>query len=61
MKQHTDKERIDWLESQRKGYGNGWVVRESDSGRGMRIHETSREDAKPTLREAIDAAMEAAR
>lgn len=51
-----DSERIDWLQAQKKGYGNGWIVRDSTRGRGMRLHETSRGGAQPTVRAAIDAA-----
>lgn len=53
-----DKNRIDFLEASTKGYGLGWIFRESVTGRGMRLHETSLPEAKPSVREAIDAAME---
>ena len=52
-----DTERLDWLQAQSKGYGNGWVCRNSISGRGMRLHETGGE-AAGDVRAAIDAAME---
>ena len=52
----ADKARLDFLQEQTKGY-YGWILRESSQGRGMRLHETSQEGAKPTVREAIDAAM----
>lgn len=57
MSEITDTERLDWLQAQAIGYGNGWLARESTTGRGFRLHETEHEDAKPTVREAIDAAM----
>jgi len=49
-----DKERLDRLEEIKQGYGKGWVVRWSTTNRGLRIHESSRDDALPTIREAID-------
>ncbi len=54
-----DKKRLDWLEEQTAGYGEGWIARDSTQGRGFRLHETTLKDARPTAREAIDAAMEA--
>lgn len=53
----SDKEILDWLEKNMKGYGKGWVCRNSCCGRGLRVHETARDDAHPTIREAIKAAM----
>jgi hypothetical protein len=56
-----DANRLDFLQSTTKGYGVGWILRESTSGRGMRLHETENVCksvfAKPTVREAIDAYM----
>lgn len=52
-----DKERLDWLQSQTKGYGTGWLCRDSTTGRGMRLHETSTIGAFPDVRQAIDEAM----
>jgi len=49
----TDKERFDFLEKHKNGYGNGWVCRESTTGRGLRIHETSNINLH-TIRDAID-------
>lgn len=49
-----DKRRMDFIESTKKGYGSGWVFRESSNGRGMRLHETSAPDTAPTARGAID-------
>ena len=51
-----DAERLDFVQSQTKGYGRGWIFRNSVTGRGMRLHETSQPEAKTTVREAIDAA-----
>lgn len=49
-----DAERLDFVQSQAKGYGRGWIFRQS-LNRGMRLHETSLDGAYPTAREAIDA------
>lgn len=59
----TDKEMLDWLDSQTTGYGIGLVFRMSTRGRGWRLHETSsvRSNAPypmPTVREAIASAMD---
>lgn len=59
----SDTEILDWLENQKTGYGNGVIVRQSSSGRGLRIQETSGNlfpDSlvKPTIREAVEAAAE---
>ena len=53
----TDTERLDWLEAQ--GNGERWVARRSTMGRGYRLHNTKHHDeqGRPTVREAIDAAM----
>lgn len=56
--QPTDEEMLDWLQENMKGYGKGWVCRDSCCGRGLRVHETSQDDAKPTIREAIATAMD---
>lgn len=53
----TDEDMLDWLEKNARGYGNGWVCRDSTTGRGLRLHETSGSDAKPTVREAIEDAI----
>ncbi len=50
----ADTERLDWLQSQTKGYGYGWVCRDSATGRGMRLHETLLPGAVSDVREAID-------
>lgn len=52
-----DRERLDWLQSHTKGYGTGWICRDSRTGRGMRLHETSEAGAFMDVRQAIDAAM----
>lgn len=57
----VDAERLDWLQSQTHGYGTGWICRDSTTGRGMRLHETSQPGTSPTVREAIDAALAQAR
>lgn len=54
----TDKERLDKLDLLTKGYGNGWILRESINGRGMRLHESSKDGTSKTVREAIDAFIE---
>lgn len=51
-----DENRLDWLEKQ--GNGNGWISRQSDTDRGYRLHNTTRTDAQPTARAAIDYAMQ---
>lgn len=53
----TDTQLLDWLQKQTKGYGIGWIVRNSCCGRGMRLHETSQEGAMLTIRKAIIKAM----
>lgn len=52
-----DTSRLDYLQSLTKGYGRGWLLRESTTGRGMRLHETSSEMAAISVRAAIDACM----
>ena len=55
--QPTDTEMLDWLQRQTTGYGYGWICRKSQYGRGMRLHETSREDALGDVRDALATAM----
>ena len=50
----ADKVRLDWMESE--GNGNGWIARQSTTGRGFRLHNDSNAEAD-TCRDAIDAAM----
>lgn len=54
MKIRTDKQRIDALQGLTKGYGKGWILRDSLVERGMRLYETSQEGADPDIRKAID-------
>jgi len=54
LNDHPDTQRINKLQSLTKGYGKGWVLRESGYARGMRLHETELEEAVPDVREAID-------
>jgi hypothetical protein len=51
---NSDKKRLDLMDVLASGYGNGWVLRYSSKGRGLRLHETSGSSAFPTVREAID-------
>lgn len=51
-----DTDRLDYLQSTTKGYGHGWILRESYTGRGMRLHETSMLGAGQDVRAAIDQA-----
>lgn len=53
----TDTERLDWLQAQTTGYGNGWLARMSTTERGFRLHETDLPEATPSVRDAIDKAM----
>lgn len=59
--EYTDKELLDWMQSQTKGYGNGWIFRNSKTGRGMRLHETydSGKEVNRDVRKAISAHIEA--
>jgi hypothetical protein len=56
---YTDTELLDALQSTTKGYGDGWVLRESSNGRGMRLHEAGSEmplsegEAVEDVRQAI--------
>ena len=55
MPEYTDTELLDFLELllSQKEYTGKCVLRMSARGRGLRLHETSRPDAKPSVREAI--------
>jgi len=57
MSEPSDTEMLDWLGKNAKGYGHGWICRNSTTGRGLRVHETTDADALPSVREAIAAAM----
>jgi hypothetical protein len=50
-----DARRLDWLDSK----GGDWIARDSEHGRGYRLHQTTRDNSYPTARLAIDAAMQA--
>ena len=54
----TDTDRLDFLDNLTTGYGNGWILRWSTTGRGIRLHETSQDGVYPTPRDAIDAGLE---
>jgi hypothetical protein len=51
---NSDTARLDKLQFLTKGHGNGWILRDSTTDRGMRLHETQLEGAVPDVREAID-------
>ena len=55
----TDKERLDYLQTlnDRRVYTGKVVCRESTTGRGWRLHETSRLEGLESVRAAIDVAM----
>ena len=44
---------LDELQKHSSEYGGGWICRLSSSGRGLRVHETLREYAMPTIKGAI--------
>ena len=50
----ADTKRLDALQAMTKGYGRGWILRESVTGRGMRLHETSQGEAHATVRAAMN-------
>ena len=56
---YTDKELIDFLEKQnaKKRYTGTCVFRLSNTGRGWRLHETSR-NGFPSVREALEHAID---
>ncbi len=54
----TDKERLDFLQELTEGYGRGWVLRRSTTGRGWRLHESSSIVGTLGVRRAIDRVME---
>jgi hypothetical protein len=53
-KGRTDTERLDALQALTTGYGVGWLMRNSTTGRGLRLHETSNVEGEPDIRDAID-------
>ena len=54
MTKRNDKQRLDALEKLSTGYGLGWILRMSTTGRGLRLHETSNIHANRDVRKAID-------
>ncbi len=50
----SDTQLLDALQYLTKGYGVGWVLRDSTTERGMRLHETSRKEGKSNVRDAIN-------
>jgi hypothetical protein len=50
-----DTRRLDWLDNK----GGDWIARDSEHGRGYRLHQTTRDNSYQTARMAIDAAMQA--
>lgn len=54
MKKRTDTERLDALQECAIGFGNGWIIRVSTTGRGLRMHETRQPGAETDIRKAID-------
>jgi len=57
--QYTDSQMLDFLEelNHRADYSGRCVLRESLTGRGWRLHETSRDSASRSVREAIEKYM----
>jgi hypothetical protein len=55
----TDTERLDWLTAKGRRLPVGWVVRDSSTGRGFRLHQTEGRESYADPRKAIDAAMDA--
>lgn len=53
----TDKELLDYLDSQSNG--QGWIARQSTRGLGYRVHNDTGADLPLTVREAILKAMKA--
>lgn len=49
----SDTKLLNYLQSQTMGYGDGWVLRASVTGRGMRLHEHAGEGCAPDVRQAI--------
>jgi hypothetical protein len=50
----TDTERLDYLQQLSDRSGNFIICRDSDLGRGWRLHETTRDGAGDNIRQAID-------
>ena len=49
-----DKLLLDKLQMTTQNYGNGWKLRRSTIGRGMRLHETSGDETHRNVRDAIE-------
>lgn len=64
--QVSDTQMLYWLEKHTKDSGDGWICRESATGRGLRLHRITTQEAKflvnkkvqPTVRKAIIAAIQ---
>jgi len=56
MAKHTDTELLDFLQklTNERRYTGTVILRDSDTGRGWRLHETSGEGAVPDVRQAIE-------
>jgi len=52
--QKADTERLNAMQKLTVGYGIGWILRKSTSGRGLRLHETTNENGVYDIRKAID-------
>lgn len=65
MDRPTDTQLLDFLQESSIGFGDGWILRQSITGRGMRLHESRGDDwqtvtnraPNPSVREAIYEAM----
>lgn len=57
---HADKELLDFLQKKNdeKVHGGLCILRDSDYGKGWRLHETKRVGAKRSVREAIGDAID---
>ena len=56
MSNRTDTERLDFLQAllDRSDYTGSAILRLSQTGRGWRLHESSKSQAVPDVRQAID-------
>uniref|UniRef100_A0A6H1ZPJ8 Uncharacterized protein n=1 Tax=viral metagenome TaxID=1070528 RepID=A0A6H1ZPJ8_9ZZZZ len=59
MSKITDEDRIDFLQelTNKEHYTGKVILRESTTGRGWRLHETSHPQGSSSVREAIDNTM----
>lgn len=53
----SDTEILNWLDENARGYGKGWICRDSSTGCGSLLHETNTKEVEQTVREAIFVAM----